>query len=112
MKLEKLSTSHHGMEETVPLVPESGSSLKGAEEQPWPLASAQRKARPPVELEPNSIAHLMQRLELGLARRERRSEVTTVTEPVWQTAPAEPAAIDDRLRDAVAGLQKLAARSG
>jgi hypothetical protein len=64
------------------------------------------------QYEQDSIPHLMQRLELGLLRRERKAENVGNAAPVWSShAPAEQERIDERLRGAIADLQKLAARS-
>lgn len=67
-------------------------------------------AEPAGEHEGASIGHLMQRLELGILRREH---------PDW-AAPAEareqnkdaPLQIDQRLRSAIEDLQRLAVRGG
>jgi hypothetical protein len=54
----------------------------------------------------------MQRLELGLRRRERKNQSAGTADPLWSSpAPAQQEQIDDRLRGAIADLQKLAARS-
>ena len=56
------------------------------------------------DVEQTSIPHLMQRLELGLVRREHG-------EPRHQAGePGEADRIDERLRGAIADLQKLTAR--
>jgi hypothetical protein len=67
-------------------------------------------AEPAGEHERTSISHLMQRLELGLLRREH---------PSWADSPGEtqqnnepPLQIDQRLRSAIDDLQRLAARGG
>jgi hypothetical protein len=50
----------------------------------------------------------MQRLELGLLRRERKAEGGEI----WSSpAPADQERIDERLRGAIADLQKLARTS-
>ena len=56
------------------------------------------------EVEQTSIPHLMQRLELGLLRRERGSAQN------GDRDPGEAERIDERLRGAIADLQKLTAR--
>ena len=55
-----------------------------------------------------SIAHLMQRLELGLLRRERSGWSALAEEA--GPAIASPPALDERLRSAITDLQRLAAR--
>jgi hypothetical protein len=66
----------------------------------------------PVSYDQDSIPHLMQRLELGLLRRERKAGGAGAADPVWSSpAPAEQERIDERLRGAIADLQRLAARS-
>jgi hypothetical protein len=66
----------------------------------------------PSHFEQDSIPHLMQRLELGLLRRERGTRSEGTAESPWSTnAPADQERIDERLRGAIADLQKLAARS-
>jgi hypothetical protein len=57
----------------------------------------------PAEEEPASIANLMQRLELGLIRREQAV-------PPQHSQQRSP--VDDRLRHALDDLQKLAGRAG
>jgi hypothetical protein len=80
--------------------PEQAEELELSEEAPQP------------EYEQDSIPHLMQRLELGLLRREREGTSAGDAAPVWSSpAPAEQQRIDERLRGAIADLQKLAARS-
>jgi hypothetical protein len=79
-------------------------------EQPEEAEPASAEASNPAELEQNSIPHLMQRLELGLSRRERRTEGEEPSPMVWPPAPADKERIDERLRGAIADLQKLAAR--
>ena len=56
------------------------------------------------DVEQTSIPHLMQRLELGLLRRERGSAQNGAHDP------GEADRIDERLRGAIADLQKLTAR--
>jgi hypothetical protein len=80
-------------------------------EQPEGEAPAFAEAPNPAEIEQNSIPHLMQRLELGLARRERRSDGEEASPMVWPPASADQERIDERLRGAIADLQKLAARA-
>lgn len=64
----------------------------------------------PAEPEPAAIGHLMQRLELGLLRRERQG---------WMDEPAAAGQdhhvapqLDQRLRSAIDDLQRIAARGG
>lgn len=73
-----------------------------AAEAPEPEAAAE--AAPETEDDP-SISKLMQRLEFGLARKERSA-------PLDPSAVAPPAAdaVGHRLRSAIGDLQKLAAR--
>lgn len=61
----------------------------------------------PVE-EPASIGHLMQRLELGLVRKEQDGDRSPAP---YQAGHGAPNPIDERLRSAIHDLQKLAARS-
>lgn len=70
-------------------------------------------ADPPMELEEPTIAHLMQRLELGLIRRQQQDwpPVQEDDQPVAaDESPDMPPAVDDRLRSALSALQKMAAR--
>jgi hypothetical protein len=80
--------------------PEEVETLELSEEAPEPV------------YERDSIQHLMQRLELGLLRREGKAQATETAAPVWTSAaPAQQGQIDERLRGAIADLQRLAARS-
>ncbi|HEY0131049.1 MAG TPA: hypothetical protein VGB57_06545 [Allosphingosinicella sp.] len=65
---------------------------------------------PAGEHEGASIAHLMQRLELGLLRRERTTWDGPTGEPRQNEAPSPQ--LDQRLRSAIDDLQRLAARGG
>lgn len=67
-------------------------------------------AGPAGEHEGASIAHLMQRLELGLLRREH----TTWDAPTGESRQNEEPSgqLDQRLRSAIDDLQRLAARGG
>lgn len=69
-------------------------------------------APPPsaADLEQSSISHLMQRLELGLLRRERQDWDPARIEPRQDNEPLGQ--LDDRLRSAIDDLQRLAARGG
>ena len=58
------------------------------------------------EFEPDSIHHLMQRLERGLLRREGKGR----DEAPSPSPMPKPLEIDDRLRSAIDGLQQLARR--
>lgn len=58
------------------------------------------------EFEPDSIHHLMQRLERGLLRREGKGP----DEAPSPSPMPKPLEIDDRLRSAIDGLQQLARR--
>ncbi len=82
-----------------------------AEEQPLELGVETLADRFPAaaEIEQTSIEHLMQRLELGLLRREGSAWLEEADEPVRSP---EPSRADERLRSAIADLQKLAARGG
>ena len=71
------------------------------EPQPEPIA-----AEAESEFEPDSIHHLMQRLERGLMKREGKS----ATEAAPRSPVPKPLEIDDRLRSAIDGLQQLARR--
>jgi hypothetical protein len=55
----------------------------------------------------DSIAHLMQRLELGLQRREQPDGIGSA-EPEQSYKPAPE--VDQRLRSAIDDLQRLAGR--
>jgi hypothetical protein len=70
-----------------------------------PEAIAVEEMAPAPQRE-ESISELMQRLEGGIARRER-------TLPAAETAAPSPAgdAVGHRLRSAISDLQKLAARA-
>lgn len=72
---------------------------------PEPLAAVAAALPEPPEVEQTSIAHLMQRLELGLLRRERSGD------PAELRAANEPAEMDERLRSAIEDLQQLARRA-
>jgi len=66
-----------------------------------------------LEVEQESIPHLMQRLELGLARREKNYRPVAAAEPITASPRANgigASRLDERLRDAIADLQKLTAR--
>jgi hypothetical protein len=65
---------------------------------------------PAGEHEGASIAHLMQRLELGLLRRERATWDGAAGEPRQNNEPSPQ--LDQRLRSAIDDLQRLAARGG
>jgi hypothetical protein len=86
-----------------------------------PEAAAPEQSLPAAVYEPTqdaSVAELMARLERGLARRIRRPEPTpapeAAREPVRDTEPVPifQAGGDDRLRNAMENLQKMAARAG
>lgn len=67
-----------------------------------------------LEVEQESIPHLMQRLELGLARRQRNYRPVAAAEPITagpRSQGDEAGRMDERLRSAIADLQKLAARN-
>ncbi|HEY0150155.1 MAG TPA: hypothetical protein VGB70_14285 [Allosphingosinicella sp.] len=75
--------------------------------EPEPPIEAREAAPEPASVEPEaepSITKLMQRLEFGLAKKER-----VVLDPAAVAAPAEDA-VGHRLRSAIGDLQKLAAR--
>ncbi|HEX8532598.1 MAG TPA: hypothetical protein VF662_00355 [Allosphingosinicella sp.] len=63
-----------------------------------------------TEPEEASISHLMQRLELGLLRRERQDWMDGAEATQQNNEPAPQ--LDQRLRSAIDDLQRLAARSG
>lgn len=67
-------------------------------------------AEPPMELEEPTIAHLMQRLEIGLIRhRQNAWEAPSTPEPPAPISEA-PSGVDDRLRSALGDLQRMASR--
>jgi hypothetical protein len=72
-------------------------------------APAPARAQAPVMQSPaeDSIAHLMQRLELGLQRREQPDGIGSA-EPEQSYKPAPE--VDQRLRSAIDDLQRLAGR--
>ena len=75
------------------------------EERQEPAFEDLASALPEVpEIEQTSIPHLMQRLELGLLRKERGSGQARADDP------GDADRIDERLRGAIADLQKLTAR--
>ena len=63
-----------------------------------------------ADLERASISHLMQRLELGLLRREGQGWNIPVGETQQNNEPSPK--LDQRLRSAIDDLQRLAARGG
>jgi hypothetical protein len=67
-------------------------------------------AAPAGDYEQSSISHLMQRLELGLLRREQHGWEGPAAE-TQQNNEASPK-LDQRLRSAIDDLQRLAARGG
>jgi hypothetical protein len=76
-----------------------------AEPEPEPAPEAEPVAAE-SEFEPDSIHHLMQRLERGLINREGKG-----SDEVPGALPVQrPHEIDDRLRSAIDGLQQLARR--
>ena len=84
-----------------------------APEEPEAVAEEAEEAASPYysdEPEPATIGHLMQRLELGLLRRERPS-FDEGAERIQQNNEPAPE-LDQRLRSAIDDLQRLAARSG
>lgn len=100
--------------QAVPEEEPSEEEEEEAEEAPEQVDEAAEEAvAPPAfpdEPEPATIGHLMQRLELGLLRRERTGW-TDGDEGVQQTNDPVPQ-IDQRLRSAIDDLQRLAARGG
>ena len=85
-------------------VPEAEFEVEEVEEEVAPPAFL-------PEPEPATISHLMQRLELGLLRRERPSWSDGAEDTQQNNEPAPPQ-LDQRLRSAIDDLQRLAARSG
>ncbi len=67
-------------------------------------------AAPAADCEQSSISHLMQRLELGLLRRERHGWESPAAETQQNNEPSPK--LDQRLRSAIDDLQRLAARGG
>jgi hypothetical protein len=67
-------------------------------------------AAPAVDHEQSSISHLMQRLELGLLRREQHGWEGPAAETQQNNEPSPK--LDQRLRSAIDDLQRLAARGG
>lgn len=93
------------MEEEDPRPLPSFLVLEQPEERDEPAFEDLAAALPEVpEIEQTSIPHLMQRLELGLLRKERGSTQAGAGDP------AEADRIDERLRGAIADLQKLTTR--
>jgi hypothetical protein len=73
---------------------------------PEPVAEAEHETGAGAAPEPEpSISKLMQRLEFGLARKERAAPL----DPAGVAPPADDA-VGHRLRSAIGDLQKLAAR--
>ena len=108
-------------EDDTPLVwpsAEPAPEPETATEEAEPVAAApasvpEAVAAPAPEVQPEpapepepSISKLMQRLEFGLAKRERAAPL----DPAGVVAPADDA-VGHRLRSAIGDLQKLAARS-
>lgn len=90
-----------------------GAQVEESEPEEAPEIPEVRDSMPPAEPagehERASIGHLMQRLELGLLRREHPSWAAPADEAEQKReAPRE---IDQRLRSAIEDLQRLAARS-
>jgi hypothetical protein len=73
---------------------------------------AEDPAESPLELEPPSLSELMQRLELGLVRRQAsRAPAYLADEPeVEEPTAVEPSEVDERLQSALDGLRMMAAR--
>lgn len=67
-------------------------------------------AAPAGDYEQSSISHLMQRLELGLLRRDRQGWEGPAAETRQNNDPSPK--LDQRLRSAIDDLQRLAARGG
>ena len=95
--------------ESADLIEPAQADAAAQEEAPAPFEKAVpaiAAALPePPDTEQTSIAQLMQRLELGLLRRERSGE------PAGLRAANEPAEMDERLRSAIEDLQQLARRA-
>jgi hypothetical protein len=92
--------------------PETPLVWPAAQPAPEPEVLAEPEPEPKPEPEPApqsedeaSLAKLMQRLEFGVAKRERAAPL----DPAAVAAPAD-AAVGHRLRSAIGDLQKLAAR--
>ena len=64
----------------------------------------------PPQADDSSIPHLMQRLELGLGRRDRADWMADPDQPVQDNPPRRE--LDERLRNAIHDLQRLASRGG
>lgn len=97
--------------EEAPEVAEEAAAPPEATEHPVEEGPVQGEAEAPEAIEQNSIPHLMQRLEQGLLRRERQGQGAKAPAPFSSASPPEQARIDERLRGAIADLQKLATRS-
>lgn len=67
-------------------------------------------AEPPLELEEPTIAQLVQRLELGLNRRQQEARPFSTDRDETAIIDAPPP-LDDRLRSALDDLRTMAARS-
>jgi hypothetical protein len=102
-----------------PVWPEPALSLREPDPEPVAPTAEAKPAPVPAPVEPAedaSIADLMARLERGLARRLEQNGAATA-DPV-EKAPPQPAGFpapddgDDRLRNAIENLQRMAARAG
>jgi hypothetical protein len=107
-QVEEAPAAVHSAEAEEPLEPTARPApdwLAGDELQPEPPA-LEPQAEPAAEA---SLAHLMGRLEQGLARRREREAFATTRQQ--HAAPQVfPEANDDRLQSAIESLQRFAAR--
>ena len=88
-----------------PQAPRMPAPIVVAQPEPEPAPEPEPEPEPePVAAQPETIAQLMARLELGIARRSARPAPAA---PAPQVFP-EPG--DDRLQSAIDSLQRLAAR--
>lgn len=99
------------MEDMPQAFPEPAAEEPAPEEEaPQPPADA--APPPPRDYRPESISVLMERLERGIAAREERMAAARPSGPVPAAADASPAPdpAGERLRAAMASLERLAAR--
>ncbi len=100
------------LDEAAPVAAPEAAAEAEPEPEPEPAPEPEPLPEPaPAAEMPTSIAALMERLEQGLARRQRPRGAPAAPAPPQAPAPQVfPEAPDDRLQSAIDSLQRLAAR--